>query len=387
MTRPETRRRLPRWWPAPILVALAAAAGVAMRMRPVEVAVAPVSAGPVTEEAVGTGTIESEAEVSVAFTLPGRIAKIEVQEGQRVQVGQILSVLDPEEQSRHLTSARRGVDLAATAVTRAAADIQRARVTRDASERDRKRAEALFASGALSEAERDLAAERADRAAAELSAALAAQQQGTGAVAVARAAVAVEAHRSAETTVTSPVDGVVVRRLHEPGDVVAPGAPILVVASTRRIWARTWLDETVIQRLREGQPARVSLRGSPEKALSARVDRIAVIADRQTHEVLVDLELLELPERLVFGQRADGFVTLAAVPSSLRIPLGACDEARAKCPVDRGGKVAYVDVSFGLRGTDWVEVRSGLADGDLVLLPEPGAAAPPAGRTIKRRLP
>ena len=87
MTRPETRRRLPRWWPAPILVALAAAAGVAMRMRPVEVAVAPVSAGPVTEEAVGTGTIESEAEVSVAFTLPGRIAKIEVQEGQRVQVG------------------------------------------------------------------------------------------------------------------------------------------------------------------------------------------------------------------------------------------------------------------------------------------------------------
>ena len=46
-----------------------------------------------------------------------------------------------------------------------------------------------------------------------------------------------------------------------------------------------------------------------------------------------------------------------------------------------------IDVSFGLRGTDWVEVRSGLADGDLVLLPEPGAAAPPAGRTIKRRLP
>jgi RND family efflux transporter MFP subunit len=296
-------------------------------------------------------------------------------------------VLDPEEQDRHLTSARRGVELAATSVVRADADIERARVTREAAERDKKRAESLFASGVLSEAERDSAVERADRSAAELSAALAARRHSTTAVSVARATADVEAERTDETTITSPVDGIVVRRVREPGDVVSAGAPVLVVASTRKVWARTWIDETVIHELREGQAARVVLRGDPSHPLAARVDRVAVEGDRQTHEVLVDLELLEHPPRLVFGQRADGFIALEVVPSSIRIPQGACDVARGRCPVERDGKVAYVDVKLGLQGNEWVEVQSGLASGDVVLLPEPSSGAPPAGRRVERRTP
>lgn len=305
-----SRLRPSRYWLLPPALALSAGVALFAWPRPAEVAALPLPPAPVVDEASGTGTLESEAQVSVAFTIPGRIAKIEVQEGEKIKAGQVLSVLDPQEQDRHLTTARRGVDLAASAALRAEAEVTRARVTRDGAIRERKRAEALFAAGAVSEAERDLAVERADRTEAELSAAIAAARQGSGAVAVARASVAVEAHRSSETSVTSPFDGVVVRRVHEPGDVVSPGAPVLVIASTRKIWARTWLDETVIQKLREGQSARVSLRGSPEKSLPARVDRVAVEADRQTHEVLVDLELLALPDRLVLGQRADGFVTL-----------------------------------------------------------------------------
>lgn len=387
MTLARSGKQLLRLWPLALVASLAGGAALFVRSRPVVLAAAPVEVGPVAREAVGTGTIESEAQVNVAFTLPGRIASISAEEGQHVREGETLAQLEPAEQDRHLAAARRGVDLAATSVQRAEADIQRARVTLEGAARDRKRADALFLSGVLSEAERDSAVERADRASAELTAAVAARRQSASSVSVARATVAVEAQRTGETTITSPVDGIVVRRLREPGDVVGAGAPVLVVASTRKVWARTWMDETVIHELREGQPARVVLRGDPAHPLSARVDRVAVEGDRQTHEVLVDLELLDLPPRLVFGQRADGLVTLEAVASSLRVRQGACDVERARCPVERDGKVAYVDVRFGLRGNEWLEVQSGLANSDVVLLADPVAGAPPEGRRVERRTP
>lgn len=381
------RKRLSRYWLLPLLVVLGGGAALAVRSRPVVLAAVPVEVGPVAREARGTGTIEAESQVSVAFTIAGRVARVSVEEGQRVREGDVLAVLDPEEQDRHLASARRSVELATTSLERAQADIERARITLDAAERERKRAETLFAAGVISEAARDEAVERAERALAEHKAAVAARHQGAGAVAVARATAAVQAQRTAEAEVRSPVDGVVVRKLHEPGDVVAPGTQVLVIASTRKIWARTWVDETAIHELREGQPARVLLRGAPSRAYPAEVDRVAVEADRQTHEVLVDLRLRELPERLVLGQRADGFITLQAVPSSLRIPAGACDVGRAECPVERDGEVAYVGVQLGVQGDDWIEVSSGLSRGDWVLLPGPGGEAPPPGRRVRRRAP
>ncbi|MBK8254570.1 MAG: efflux RND transporter periplasmic adaptor subunit [Polyangiaceae bacterium] len=312
MKTPNRKKSITRFWPVLLLV-VGAALGVAIaktKMLPAEAA--PALVPPVVNEAIGTGTIESESQVNVAFTLPGRLAKVLVHEGQLIKQGETLAELDPEERQKHLTSAKRGVDLAQTAILKAEADIARARVTLDAALREKKRTESLFTSGVATEVERDNAVEKADRAAAELQMAIAAKKQGSGTVQAARAMVAIEDHRSGETTVISPVDGVVVKRVREPGDVVGAGQPILVVASTRKVWARTWMDETVIARLSEGQSATVTLRGNPTEPLVAKVDRIAVEADRQTHEILVDLQLVQLPQRLVFGQRADATVTLVA---------------------------------------------------------------------------
>lgn len=368
-------------------VVAAGGAAMAVRSRPVALSAVPVEVGPVAREARGTGTIESDAQVSVAFTISGRIAKVTAEEGMRVREGDVLAVLDPAESDRHLAAARRGVEVAASSVERAQAEIERAEIALEAALRERKRADTLFAAGVLTGVSHDEAVERAERAKTERAAALAAKAQTRGAVASARASVAIEAYRSSQTEVRSPVDGIVVRRLREPGDVVGPGAPVLVIASTRKIWARSWVDETVIHELREGQPARVVLRGVDSRSYSATVDRIGVEADRQTHEVLVDLELTELPERLVLGQRADGFVTLESAASSVRVPRGACDEGARRCAVEREGKVAHVEVKLGIVGQEWVEVTSGLASGDWVLLPEPGEKIPASGRSVRRRSP
>ena len=60
------------------------------------------------------------------------------------------------------------------------------------------------------------------------------------------------------------------------------------MASTRKILARVWIDESSLHDLHDGQEARVTLRSAPSRTLRARLDRVAAEADRQTHEVLAD---------------------------------------------------------------------------------------------------
>ncbi|MBN1204648.1 MAG: efflux RND transporter periplasmic adaptor subunit [Myxococcaceae bacterium] len=373
---------LKRSWLILVLVALGAGLVLYSRLRPVEASRVRVETGPVLREASGTGTLESEAQVNVAFTVAGRIGEIRVREGQHVRAGDELAWLDPREPQQQLTVARRNLEAATVSLKRSDADIRRAQVTLEAAQREARRVDALFEGGAATLAARDAAHERLARAEAELEAATAARQHGASSVELARASMDVQAQRSGEARLLSPLEGIVVRRLHEPGDVITPGQPVLVLASSTKVLARIWLDETVLHELQEGQEARVVLRGEPSRSYRARVDAIAAEVDRQTHEVLVDLELLERPQRLAFGQRVDGFVTLEAVPAALRVRQGACDLARKTCFVERGGRVAEAQVGLGLVGSDWVEVRTGLAKNDVVLVPPANGSRLAAGHLV-----
>jgi RND family efflux transporter MFP subunit len=381
---PLARTKLVRRAAAGVVVAgVLAAAGVALARRPVDVRALRAETGAVERLAIGTGTLESEAQVSLAFTIPGRITEVVVREGDVIRAGDVVARLDASEHERNVALAARGVDIAAAGATRSDAEIARAEIALDGARRDAARIEKLASSGSISQAELDVAREREARARAELDAAKASRRQGTGSVAAAQATIAVHAQRRDESLLRSPLDGVVVRRTREPGDVVGPAAPVLVVASTRKIWARVWVDESALRDVREGQEARVTLRGDPARALRARLDRVAVEADRQTHEVLVDLELVERPARLVLGERVDGAIVVERRDGVLRVRQGACDVAGGRCLVDRGGQIARADVRFGLLGNDWVEVASGLSTDDVLLAAPDGKRELPVGRRYR----
>jgi RND family efflux transporter MFP subunit len=365
---------------AAMIAGVIAAAGVAFAKRPVDVRSMPVDTGAVERLAIGTGTLESEMQVTLAFTIPGRISEILVREGESVRAGDVVAKLDASEHERQLALAARGTEIAAAGATRSDAEIARAEIALVAARRDESRISKLVESGTVPQAELDVGRERVDRAKAELDAARASRQQGTGNIAAARATVDVQAQRRDEGLLRSPLDGIVVRRVREPGDVVGPAAQVLVVASTRKIWARVWIDESALRDVREGQVARVTLRSDPAHVLRARLDRVAVEADRQTHEVLADRELVERPGRLVLGERVDGAIVVERRDSALRVGQGVCDVAGARCLVDRGGRVAAANVRFGLVGSEWVEVLDGLAADDVLLASPDGKRELPLGR-------
>lgn len=371
-----------------LLLPAAVAGGLAFqKTRPVEARVVEADAGEVRLEAIGIGTVESEAVVALSFTATGRITALALAEGQAVKVGDAIGTLDVATLEKQKAVAEAGIGLANAGLQKAQADLARAEASREVAKLELARTESLFASGVMSQAALDAAKERALRTEAEAAAARAAIAQSRGAYVVAKESVAVQAQQVSDGVLRSPVDGIVVKRHHEVGDVVGLGTPVYTVASTRKIWARVWVDETALPRLREGAEARVLLRGDEARPLRAKLDRVSPEADRQTHEVLVDLELVDRPERLVFGQRAEALILLERRDAVTRAPRTACDVQAGRCWLAEGGRIAEARVAFGLAGRERVEIVEGLSPGARLVDRASFTSEPPVGRRITEKSP
>ena len=293
-----------RWVAAGVLVALLVA-GLAWRGRgaaPQAAAAVPVKSPP---EVLGVGLLETTHEVPAAFEAAARIASLQVDEGERVKAGQLLGTLDPATPRRKLSVSEASRALARASVARAEADLERARVSKVSAARELARIDQLLAAAASTPAQRDQAEDRLSLTEAELRAAEAALTQAHEAERVALEGVQLQRQALADTRLVSPMDAVVVKRIREPGHFVAAGAPVFTLASIERLRVRAWVDETSLAALRPGQPARIELRSEPGRAYAGRVERVGRQADRQLHEVLVDVEVVEVPASYAFGQRAD----------------------------------------------------------------------------------
>ncbi len=254
---------------------------------------------------------------------------------------------------------------------------------------EEERFRALVAGGSATKRDLDLAVQRLALAQAEVARVRATQSEATRQVAVATGTA--DARRSILTraALVSPFDGVVIRRLRDPGDTVSVGTTVLRVVATDQLWSRAWIDENALPWLRDGQTVRVRLGAEGDTFLTGTVDRIGREVDRQTHELRVDVLLQNPPERIAVGQRADVWIELERKTQAVRLPLAFLhrDARGTYCFVDRKGQIARVPVTVGVVGADLVEVSNGLAPGDVVLTNTPGSADLAEGRSWSQATP
>ena len=137
------------------------------------------------------------------------------------------------------------------------------------------------------------------------------------------------------------------------------------------------IDETVLPQLLIDQPAVLLFPGSVAP-VPAKVSKISWEADRQTHEVQVELTPQKLERRVAIGQRADVRIEIARRDNVLRVPTRVLhhDAAGTFLYADRSGRIVQLRPHLGLSSMDYVEVLDGVAEGDTVL------AAPGAGTTL-----
>ncbi|MDP1571311.1 MAG: HlyD family efflux transporter periplasmic adaptor subunit [Vicinamibacterales bacterium] len=241
-----------------------------------------------------SGHVEAT-EVRLAADAGGRILELPLKEGDRVEPGALVVRLDArdatlaleraqaeravaEAQLRLVQAPARAEDLAQARaqIETAQADVAAARAELEAAEADLDRFESLLASRSGTRKQRDDAATRRDvarqRVAAAESRVRAAEQArarieagarheevdaARARVASAAAQIATLEKLVADATLLSPTSGIVTARLAEPGEVVAPRMPLLVITDLDRAWADLFVPEPAVPRITLGQTATI----------------------------------------------------------------------------------------------------------------------------------
>lgn len=290
----------------------------------------------------GSGTLEMD-EVDVASLTGGRLIRIAVDEGDKVEAGDTLAVLDRGEviaelaaqAARAQSATAQFKDLQSGArpeeVLTAQADLSAAQAGQKLAQADFTRAETLAEARAISDQELDRARATRDAANARVkSAAENLRMRETGfrrqQIAAARdAADAAEAQlrgarsRAGELMLIAPISGVVLLRNFEIGEIVQPGAPVVTLGNPDSLWVRVYVGAPLLTKFRLGAEAQIRPVGS-KRDYPGRVVEVASRAEFTPRAALTEDE----QANLVFG------VKVALAPSDGALKAGLPADARIR---------------------------------------------------------
>lgn len=345
------------------VLALAAAFAGWLLMRADPLPTHPVAYGEVQVRVAGPGTVQARAPVSVGSRVSALILALHADHGDRVRRGQLLAELD----DRDLAAKRAGASAARETVQRniaaAEASLAKARADVELALSRRRRDAELLAWGFISPSayEASALAQKSAQAGADNAAALLAARH-------ADARTASEESRYADalwshTRIESPIDAVVIQRAAEVGNLAVPGTPLFKLVDPGSLWVAARIDESLVGRLAEGQPARIRLRSGGE--YEGRVARISRQSDAATRELEVSVAFDAPPARFAIDQEAEVSI-LAGVEKGLVVPVAALRRTAGgqAVMVLRGGREVLQPVQLGASDGALAVVASGLAPQD-----------------------
>lgn len=224
--------------------------------------------------AVGNGRIEAD-EVGVATKYAGRVEEVLVEEGDLVQVGQLIARMDTFELDAELREAEALVREALERRNVAAATIVQRKSECDLAEKEFDRAARLLAKNVAPQREVDIKKSRLQTSKAACAAAEAQFSDADAAIDAARARVQRIQVRINETRLTAPVQGRVLYRLAEPGEVIGAGERVISLIDLTDIYMEIFLPSRDASRVSIGAEARIVLDAIPSRPIPAVVSFVA----------------------------------------------------------------------------------------------------------------
>ncbi|MEZ6049078.1 MAG: efflux RND transporter periplasmic adaptor subunit, partial [Planctomycetaceae bacterium] len=281
--------------------------------------------------------------------------------------------------------AQANLEAANAALKRLMADKNRAIAVFEQSKRHHDRMQSLKEKNATTQDDVERAVESLEVATVDMTRAEAAITEGQKGQLAAEKTLEYHRARLADTIIEAPFGGLVVDRQRESGDIAVPGSAVLTVIATDVLWISAWVDETEMSKLSVDQPARILFRSQPDDSFPGTVLRLAKQVDRETREFLVDVQVSELPENWAVGQRADVFIETDRQDDVLTIPLTTLNrrEKQEGVFVAEEGTARWQAVTLGVRGREFVEVREGLSESEIVLLVPTGRSMLTDGRRVR----
>ena len=320
----------------------------------------------------------------VSAPVGGRVLRIDLEPGDRVERGDIVARVDagaaPLLDVRTRSEAEAAVDAARAAVGAARAERERASASLAHAEQELERAHRMTAAGALAAQDRD--ARQAEERMARETLAIASYALDAAAAELLRAEARLVPRAAANrpvVAVRAPAAGVILRRLHESEAVVPVGAPLVEIGEPARLEIVSDLLSTDATRIRVGARAVVD-QGSYAEALAAVVRRIepsgftkvsALGVEEQRVNVILDLvEAGDEDPVLGDAYRVDVRIVVWEAADVVQVPTAALFRHGAGWAVyeirDRRARLTPVEIGR-QTGRD-AEVAAGLSEGATVVV-------------------
>lgn len=374
----------------------------------------------ITIPSTTTGIVESETEVKVKAEVAGKVARLLVDEGDRVRAGQILALLDQKEARARVNLARAHLQGAQARLAQAEAGekmleahvrtrIAETAATLEKATKNLERMRSLFLEGAIAHAELDLAKAEHEVAKAASEAALANRDQlevkrreveaARAAVAEMEASLKLEEVRFSQTVITSPINGLVVKKHVSEGETVGLGGgpfftmgePLFTLVDPQKLWIRATIDEVDAAKIKVGLPARVTLDAFSGKIFLGKVVKVSPAVrgegqEARTITIYIALEEGVKPPAPLLkpGMSADVEVIVSTLPNALLLPTQAIlkREGGNFGYVIREGRARLKPLTIGESNWSTTEIRGGVQEGELVVL-TPDAPGLKEGARVK----
>lgn len=319
-----------------------------------------------------TGTVRPRTAATISAKVMSYIHEVKVDAGDHVKAGQLLVALDSRDlnaayqRAKHgLDGVRRGVAGADNGIAAAKAQLELARATF-------RRMKDLYDKKSISDQEFDVVSAKVKMAQANYKMALSKREQLGEKIQQAEQAVKGAAVMLSYTRIKAPFAGTVTAKMVDPGDLAAPGVPLLRIEREGIYRLEAQVEESRLPMVRVGQPVSVHL-GALDRTLRVRVSEIvpAVNAASRAFVVKINLPRVRKLRSGLFG-RAD-FPLPAR--QAVVIPVDAVrseGQIRLVFVID-GGRARGRMVTLGESHGGQVEVLSGLAGGEKIVYPIPPA--------------
>ena len=252
-----------------------AQAAAAETVSNVSVIVAQTTTAPDWLEAVGT--VRAAQTSQVASQMMGDIVEIRAHEGDRVQSGQVLAVLNDAQPRSGTDQATAALNVAEKEVSAADSDFALAEATL-------KRYQQLYEKKSVSPQEFDEIKSRYQSAEARRDMARAGQAQANAGLMQARTSLGY-------TRIHAPFAGVVTDKKADAGTLASPGMPMFTIEDTRRYRLEVAVDESDLRLVHVGQASPVTIDALGNVPLSGKVVQIVPAADPASRSFLVKVEL------------------------------------------------------------------------------------------------
>jgi len=300
----------------------------------------------ISERLSYTGTLEAWRKIHITPEVGGKIARIHVEEGERVAEGRLLAELETESTRLQLQQAEAGLAVAEAGYTDAL--------------RNKERMDRLLAEKAVSEMQHEKAQLAFDAAAAQL-------EQARAALDLARYALDV-------SIMKAPFAGVIASKNAEVGDVINPmmsgygtASGVLTLVDYSRIKVVAGISSLDIGRLRKGQAAALQVPSMPGREFAGQVTVVNLTADPQSKKFGVEAVFPNPDMVLRPGTFGTVIFEVQSHENALVIPQRAVLSGSHVFIVE-GGKAVRRKVALGIQNTTMIEVLDGLSEGDAVVV-------------------